>query len=160
MARKTVGQISEELSSKTPISTDPIEIERAMHDNYEQHIYDATERGKKDFDGDFFIVVITKKEHLMNNVLRNYFIVRGTCPTPEYDQTVYHFHRDAEYIEFMWTLPSKDTYNLFKDNVLHIAPEERELLQFILMDIDGELLALSKKLNGEVKNSNILEKGR
>ena len=160
MIRKTVGKISSDLLQKQADSTDPIEIERVMHDNYEQHIYETIEHGKKDYLKDFFIVVITKKERLMHNVLRNYFVVRETCPTPDYDQTVYHYHRDAEYVEFLWTLPSKDTYNLFKDNVLQIAPEERGLLQFILMDSDGELLALSKKLNGEVKNSNILEKGR
>jgi len=55
----------------------------------------------------FYVCVITKKERLMDNVLRNYFLARSTCPTPQYDQTVYKYHRDSGAIQFLWVLPSK-----------------------------------------------------
>lgn len=155
--RDTVGKISSDLIQQAPQSRDPIEIQREIHKNYEANVFEAIERGKKEFFHDFFVVVVTKKERLMQNVLRNYFLVRETCPTPDYDQTVYHYHRKDDKIEFLWVLPSKDTCQLFKDNVLQIAEEEKWLLEFILKDSAGELLALSKKLNGEVKDSIIIE---
>jgi hypothetical protein len=34
---------------------------------------------------------------------------------------------------------------------LELPEEERQLLQYVLDDADGTLLALSKKLNGEIK---------
>lgn len=159
MTKETVGKIATDLAQKEPETRDPIELQREIHKDYEKNIYLAIDSGRKDYNGDFFVVVTTKKERLLPNVIRNYFFARETCPTPEYDQTVYHYHRSAEDIEFLWVLPSKDTCKLFKDNFLAIAPEERGLLEFILKDSAGELLQLSKKLNGEVKDSILLDKG-
>lgn len=160
MGNATVGKIATDLQLKSPESNDPVELQRKMHENYEENIMQAVERGKKDFEGDFFVVVLTKRERLLTNVLRNYFFARSTCPTPEYDQAVYHYHRKEEALEFLWVLPSKDTVQLFKDNMLHIASEERELLEFILKDSAGELLQLSKKLNNELHDSILLDKGK
>ena len=86
----------------------------------------------------------------MKNVIRNYFIIRSTCPTPQYDNTVYHYHRSTEQIEFLWVLPSRDTYNMIKNSVLEMPAECRQLVQFVLEDADGTLLRKCKKLNGEV----------
>jgi len=157
MPKETVGKMARDLMLKQAESRDPIEIQREVHKEYEDQIYKAVAQGKKDYNSDFFVVVITKREKLLENVLRNYFFSRQTCPTPEYDQTVYHYHHADDKIEFLWVIPSKETCQLFKANALQIIPEERWLLDFVLKDSEGELLALSKKLNGEVKNSIILE---
>jgi len=154
---ETVGKISSDLKQKAPDSRDPIEIQRAIHKDYEKHFSECVDNAKKTYGGDFYVCVITKKERLMDNVLRNYFLARSTCPTPDYDQTVYKYHRASGAIQFLWVLPSKDTCDLFKQNALQIAPEEKHLLTYILMDSSGELLALSKKLNGESAKSIILE---
>jgi len=154
---KTVGKKAVELQEKTPDSRDPIEIQREIHKDYENHVLEAISRGKKEYAGDFFIVVLTKKERLLENVLRNYFFVRASCPTPEYDQTVYHYHRKEEKIEFLWVLPSKETCSLFLENINKIVPEEQWLLDFVVKDANGELLKLSKKLNHEQKDSLLVE---
>lgn len=156
--RETVGKISSELLQKEPETRDPIELEREMHKDYVNHVYDAVARGKTEFPGDFFVVVITKKERLMQNVLRNYFLARSTCPTPEWDQTVYRYKRADDLIEFLWVVPSKDTCQLFKDNALEISPEEKDLLRFVMDFTDGTLLKLAKRLNKEMKSSPLLEK--
>jgi hypothetical protein len=150
--RDTIGAISSELLSKESPTNDPIELEREMHKDYEANVYECVERGKKEFFGDFYVVVTTKKERLMQNVLRNYFFPRNSCPTPEWDQAVYFYSRKDEKIDFMWVIPSKDTCKLFKENALLIAPEEKELLQFILEFEDGTLLEKSRLLNGENPN--------
>jgi hypothetical protein len=157
MKRDTIGKISSELLNKTVETRDPIALEREMHKDYEQNIYECIERGKKDITtGDFFIVLETKKERLLENVIRYYFLYRKTCPTPTTAQTVYHYHRSEDRIEFLWVVPSKDTCELFKRHVLEIAPDERLLLKYVLDYYDDTLLRLAKKLNGEKDDSPLL----
>jgi hypothetical protein len=158
MKKETVGKIAYDLMQKEPDSRDPIEIEREVHKNYEAQIIACIEDGKKYYTEDFYIIVITKKERLMHNVLRNYFFHRQSCPTPDYDQTVYKYTISTENIEFLWVIPSKDTCILLKQNALEVVPEERQLLKYVLDFADGTLYKLSKKLNGEAEDSSLLVK--
>lgn len=154
--KKTVGSEAYDRLLKLPETTDPIELEREMHKDYEANVQECITRSSKEYDGDFFVVVTTKKERIMQNVLRNYFFGRKTCPTPEYDQAVYRYHRKEGIAEFLWVIPSKDTCQMMRDNALEVAPEERELRDFVLSFYDGSLLQLSKRLNGEKENSPFL----
>jgi hypothetical protein len=156
--RETVGKLSSELLQKEPDSLDPIEIQRELHKDYEDNISFCVNRHKREIIGDFYVVVITKKERLMENVLRNYFTARASCPTPDYDQTVYRYNKSDDFLEFMWTIPDKGTCHLLRDNAINVAPEERDLRDFVIEFLDGSLLKLSKKLNREVADSNILQK--
>lgn len=150
MSEKTVGEHSLELMQKKPDTRDPIALQREIQKNFIDELSTCAESGKKEIDGDFFLVVLTKKERLMPNVLRNYFGFRRSCPTPEWDQTVFRYHKEGDHIEFLWVVPSKDTCELFKNNVLQIDDNEKDLLRFILDFDDGTLLELAKKLNKEV----------
>jgi len=124
---------------------------------YDRNLYECVERCKKDYSGDFFVVVLTKKEKLLQNVIRNFFYGRLSCPTPDYDQTVYRYVREEDVIEFIWVIPSRQTCFWLKDNVLSILPEERELLNFVLQFADGTLYKLAKKLNKEQDDSILIE---
>lgn len=157
-SRKTIGSISVELSQKTPDSRDPIELQREMHRDYEQNVFNCVEQAKTVFSDDFFVVVETKQERLFHNVIRNYFYSRLSCPTPNYDQTVYRYNSADDLIEFLWVIPSRDTCFTFRQNILHIVPEERELLKFVLDFDDGTLYKKCKKFNGEELESILLEK--
>lgn len=149
--RDTVGKISWDLLANSSLLDHSADEQmREQLDTYETNIHEAIERGKKDFPLDFYLVVETKKEPKMKNVIRNYFIVRSTCPTPQYDNVVYHYHRLTEQLEFLWVLPSRETYNMIKNNILDMPSECRELVQFVLEDADGTLLRKCKKLNGEL----------
>jgi hypothetical protein len=148
----TVGKISSELLQKAPDSRDPIEIQREIHKSYEKEFVECMRRGRLVYTDAFYVVVITKKERLMENVLRNYFTYRVSCPTPEYDQAVYKIHKDDK-IQFLWVLPSKDTCEMFIRHAGEIVPDERWLLYYILADNNGDLLKLSKQLNNEEVDS-------
>lgn len=154
--RESVGKISSELLSKTPESTDPIEIERAMHQDYVKNVIECVQTSKKQFFGDFFVVVLTKKERLMQNVLRHYFFARKSCPTPDYDQAVYHYQSDKDDLEFLWVIPSKEACLTFIEQSSSIAPEEWGLLKYVLEFADGTLFKKAKILNGEKENSSEL----
>jgi hypothetical protein len=151
--RDTVGKISSELLAKTPDTQSPIELEHAMQKDYLKELLACCASGKKVVAGDFFLVVLTKKEPLMPNVLRNYFFYRKSCPTPDYDQAVYHYKSKDEEIVLLWVIPSKDACLYLKDHALEVAPEEKELLRYVLKFSDGTLWEVSKKLNKEQKNS-------
>lgn len=149
MKRETIGKISSDLIIKAPETFDPIELEREMHKEYDMNFVACIQSSKKVFPGNFYVVVITKKEPLMQNVIRNYFFGRNTCPAPDYDQTVYSYDARKEEFKFLWVIPSKDACLYLKDNALQVAPEERDLLKFVLDFADGTLYTLCRQLNGE-----------
>ncbi len=156
--KRTVGDYAQELQQKTPDSRDPIELQREMQKDFEANIFQAVLDGKRKYFTNFFVIVITKKERLMHNVLRNYFTTRTSCPTPDYDQAVYFYNRTDDSIEFLWVLPSKDTCELLRDHALEVVPAERELRDFVLSFYDDTLLHKAKQYNNEQKRSPLLEK--
>lgn len=151
MAReKTVGQISTELKEDILDNTHTAEDQmREQLDKYEADIFKAIADAKKKFDTDFYIVALTKKERLMDNVIRIYFFARLSCPTPEYDQAVYFYDRKLDKVDFLWVVPSKHTCEMYKEDVLHVPPEEKQLLKYVLDFEDGTLLKYAKLRNNE-----------
>ena len=92
MVKDTVGKISRDLLLKED-KNDHSVIEQMQEQlsDYETNVAQAVAEGKRIYSGTFYLVVITKKEPLMQNVLRNYFFHRETCPTPDYDQATYRY---------------------------------------------------------------------
>jgi hypothetical protein len=157
-ARSTVGDLSQQLIQKSSDNTHSAHEQMLEQlSDYDRNIYECVERGKKELANDFFVTVLTKKEKLLENVLRNYFYFRITCPTPDYDQAVYRYIRKEDIIEFVWVIPSRDACFHLKDKALEIAPEEKQILDFVLQFSDGSLYKLAKKLNGEKEDSIIIE---
>lgn len=149
--RETVGKSVSELLHKTPDSLDPIEVQRTIHkdEDYIQQLIEVTNNTKKVTKGDFYIEVITKREPIMKIVFRSYFKTRYTCPTPQYDQSVFKYDSKKDEIEYIWTLPDRDTCRFMKENALVLPKDQHELLKFVLMDSDGSLLGYCKHLNNE-----------
>lgn len=147
--REKVGKISNDLIVKEPETKSPIEQMRENLTDYDKHIHECIERGKKDIVGNFYIIVITKKEPLMPNVMRNYFGFRISCPTPDYDQTVYKYTLNNDQIEFLWVIPDRTTCIYLIEHRFEVVPEEYQLLDFVLKFSTGELFKQCQKLNGE-----------
>ena len=154
--RDTVGKISSELAQKEPESRDVVELQRKMQEDYIDHLKQCVETHKKIFPEDFYVVVITKNEKLMPNVFRNYFSARLSCPTAEYDQSVFKYHAKDEYVEYLWTVPSKDACIHLKENAQYVVKEEQPLLKFVLHFLDGTLDRVAKHMNGESIDSILL----
>ncbi len=147
--RQKVGKISYDLWNKKPEAADPYEQMREQLSDYDKELFSCLEQAKKTYPGDFYVVVITKKERLMPNVMRNYFFARSTCPTPDYDQTVYLYTKVDDSVEFLWVIPSKQACLYMLNNVLEI--QEKELLQFVLDFSDGTLMKKALILNKEIE---------
>jgi len=158
VARATVGKAAVALQERAGNDVHPIiDQTKAQLSEYYDNLIKCVNENKSKVPDNFYIVVITKKEKLLNNVIRNYFFSRMTCPTPDYDQAVYFYDAKAETISFIWVIPDRETCLLLKANALTIAPEERELLGFVMDFSEGKLYKLAKHLNGESADSVILE---
>ena len=163
MTRQTVGYQSRDLILRAmtdPSSNDhtPEEQMREQLKDYEENVEIALNAAKKKFDGDFYITVLTKKERLLTNVIRNYFLSRSTCPTPEWDQAVYRYTIQTGTLQFLWVVPAKDICKDLKSRALDIDLEERQLLNFVISFDDGSLFRMAKTLNGEKDDSPLLLK--
>jgi hypothetical protein len=149
LSMDTVGKISSDLIVKEPETKSPIEQMRENLTDYEKNMHECVARGKKDIHGDFYIEVITKKEPLMQNVIRNYFGFRHSCPTPNYDHAVYKYTLENDHLEFLWVIPDRQTCQLMIENKIYVPLEEHGLLDYVMRFANGELFTLCKTLNGE-----------
>lgn len=156
--KKTVGAIASELQQKPLEMVSPVDIQRATEKEYLQNLGTCIQNNLPLYNGDFYVVVITKNEKLLHNVLRCYFLARPTCPTPDYDQTVFFFRRASQDIEYLWTIPDKESCLVYIANAAIIPKEEQQLLDNILKFRDGSLFTLCKKLNNEEHDSPLLIK--
>ena len=173
---QTVGKVSSDLMRSHTNDISPIDVQKAQEKEYIDNLIWAIRHAKKEvpchdveghdqckdrlaLDGDFFVSVLLKKEKLMENVLRNYFIPTKVCPTPGYDQTVYRYNSKKEDLEFLWVVPDRETCEIFKENYNIIVPEERGLLKYVLDFYDGTLYKICKKLNKEKMSRGVALEG-
>jgi hypothetical protein len=150
MNKPTIGSIVQDLSLKTPESQDPIEIQRQLQKDYMKNLLEAVDRGYKRFLGDFYIHVEKKAEPLLERTFRHYFIDKQDCPTPNYDQDIYRYSRIKGEIEYLWSVPDRETCFHLMANKHLVVPEEQWLLSFVIKYDNGELYKLCKELNGEI----------
>ena len=136
-------------------NTDKVHTESLSYDMHKdtfiEHLHACKERGKKERKGDFFVIVLSKREPLLPTAIRNFFLHRKTCPTPNYEQIVYQYIRDEDALHEVWVIPDKQTCLQLKSNPLEAALYEKELLQYVLDLADGTLDERMRVLNGEKK---------
>lgn len=150
--RKTVGAISQELlhKEKDPISA--IDVQQEAQKEYMDTLIGTILADRDRYPGDFYVVVETKREKLMPNVLRNYFFSRHTCPTPTYDQSVFRYNKASESIEYVWTVPDKLVVEYIEKHAHEMPASERPLIEYVFSFLDGSFDILCKKLNNESDN--------
>ena len=108
--KETVGAASRRLLLNKDTNQGIVDTEKEINKDYFDQCQQCVEREPhKDWKDPWFLVVISKKERLMENVIRRYFFGRKTLPTPEYDQTVWRYHPSSGNLEFVWCVPDKNT---------------------------------------------------
>lgn len=156
---KTVGQLNYEWSSKDHEAVETKELTDAILTDYEDNIQQAVKAGISELgtDTDFFIVVLSKKEGVLRNAIRNYFLYRRSCPTPTCEQTVYIYHADSGVVDLLWTIPTQQACSYLYDNRLSIDKSEWELLNYVLLFREGSLDNLARRLNNEIRDQGIAD---
>src|SRR5271170_4336109 len=147
--RDMLGKLVQDAMSKPQGHVEVNELGNEMTDKYMMELFTTVEAGKKVYKDDFFVVVLTKREFVLTNVLRNFFLYRQSCPTPNYDQAVYHYQKKDNKLVLLWVIPDREFSFHIKDNILSLDKEFKDLSQFVLDFADGTLMKLAKKLNKE-----------
>jgi hypothetical protein len=150
---KTAGQIALELAQKTPDTTRVIEIVQESFEDYEKKLVDTIEKARLKYPADFFIVVLSKLERALSldgrPFIRRLIADTAVCPSPFYDQVVYKYHRNAEDLQFLWSIPDPETCSYLENHSSMIPKEEYQLLDFVQRYHNGSLLNWAKRLNNE-----------
>lgn len=117
-----------------------IETQREIDKKYFEEVEKCIKlnKGKCGFEGDFFIVVINKKERLMENVIRRYFLARQSLPTPAYDQTVWRYLKEGD-LEYIWTVPDHNTCQEMYHNPDSVPEDEKWLYRMVKAFMEGRL---------------------
>jgi len=149
---KTVGETALDLQVKDD-KINAIELQREVHKgsnserSFEEEIWEAVDRGKKDpsMEGTFYIVVLFKKERHLQNILRQYFFYRQSCPSPDFDQTVYKYYPKGDEIEYLWTIPNNAACVFLPANRFDLPSEQLPLLEMVEAFRRGDLDKLALK---------------
>ena len=85
-----------------------IDTQREADKEYFEEIKKCVESHKA-WDEPYYIVTIHKKERLLENVVRRYFLARQSLPTPQWDQTVWRYNPKNGDLRFLWVLPDENS---------------------------------------------------
>jgi hypothetical protein len=154
--KPTVGKLSLDLL-KSPEPVTPHEQMQESLTEFESSVWECVSRALKMFLGDFCVVVLTKKERLLENVIRNYFFPTIDFPTPTWDQTVYRYKSKDNQLKFAWTIPSKQTCEYVMLNYNTLPRDQAQLISYVFAFNDGTLERIAKELNGEKSDSSFIE---
>lgn len=161
--RPTAGELANKVMTNPDIILSPYEAARGFFKDYWKSVEECINNHRKIAifsDNDFFVVVLTKKERILKPLLRQYFVGTLACPAPNYDQTVYKYHKGHDAIEFIWTIPDRETCRYFLRNPNILTDEEKTLLPHVIAFKDGELWKRMKELNNEELENPQLRKKR
>lgn len=152
--KTTAGALGLQIASKPKESRDPIELAEPREKIYLRKLWEHVEDAKKRYvQQDFFIVVITRQEHLIKDCYQDLHSDFPECPTPDYDQTVYQWHWRDEKLELLWSLPHEAACRCYYNHALEVVDSEKALLRDILDYYDGTLLKKAMLLNGDTKGA-------
>lgn len=147
--KKTVGAIAYDMEHKPQEEMTFFEQAKADMTGMNDIIQECYKLGKKGLPHkDFFVEILLKWEKILGE--RTYSIhpfVRKSCPTPNYDQTVFHYHHHDDLLEYLWTLPDKESYEWYVYNQSLVTPDRYALLKYVLDDASGKLLNKADELN-------------
>ena len=110
---KRVGQAALDLISKDqPYQTAGDTID-AFGPRYAEEVQKTVEQNRKKYHSPFYLLVFTKKEYLIINAVRNWFVARQTAPYafdmmqqyPEHTKTLYIVDAEKGKIKLLWSLP-------------------------------------------------------
>ena len=133
---ENIGKIATDLQKKGDLQSDSIELQREIHKGsnskktFEEELMTTVERGMNDpkIEGNFFVVVLNKKERLLQNIIRQYFFYRQSCPSPDFDQSVYRIYRKSGRIQYLWTVPDNVSCNNLPHMKKDLPPEQMQLV--------------------------------
>ena len=135
---KRVGQAVYDILSKdnNPVVTAE-DITENRQRQYLKDLQEAADLGKKEFYSPFYVVYLYNKEMWAANVVRGRFVRRQTEPIPEnmmvlfpyFGKDVWKIDYEKGTVDYLWTLPSMETFKQIKKNKEFYSKELTDWLQ-------------------------------
>lgn len=108
-----VGQAVLDIISKDQPTQTVGDTLEAMSPDFIKEFESTVENNKDKYKSPFYIFVLTKKEFYADNVVRNFFIARQTCPYavemmseyPNHVKTLYIVDSEKGRVSLAWSLP-------------------------------------------------------
>lgn len=144
---KTLGEIAIMAAQSKPEEATLEELGSAMTNDFMDRIRQEVQRGVNLYHGDFFIIMLTKSETVIPNAVAAYFGCSAGCPTPNYDQTVYHYRRADDELYLIWTIPNKEWCLYLYENALLFDKEFHGIIGYVMDFADGKLFQKACILN-------------
>lgn len=136
--REKVGAVSTRLLEKADGKQGVVDTQREADKEYFQEIEKCV-NNHKEWKDPFYVCVLHKRERLLENVVRRYFLGRKSIPTPEYDQTLWRYYPHSGNLEFIWCIPDKNTTLWMYSNPQDVPEEQKHLHKFIVEFINDNL---------------------
>lgn len=108
--------------------------------DYMDEIVKCAEDGLKNgnYTGDFYVVVMRKRERHMVNVCRCLYYHRQTRPSPMWDLDCWRVTQSGD-LFYCWSLPDMQTGHDIMENPNHFKQDCPELVQFVWMFVNDML---------------------
>ncbi len=106
---------------------------------------------KDEIKGDFFVMLLSKKEKFLEQVIRDRLFALRACPTPNYGQSIWKYHFADDRLEFIWTVPPKEVVMFLKRYPIEMNDMCGDLIKNIFDFIDGTLDKRTVELNRTVR---------
>lgn len=137
---KTVGAAAIELQSKADGKQSVMDTKDAMLKSYPDALVKCAK--SKDWTEPFYVCVQSRRERLLNNVIRNQFYARKTRPIPQFDLALYHYDPSTEDLRFVWCIPDKESViNIMVNRANGTLPHDQsKLYDFCVGFINGTLV--------------------
>ena len=112
---ETLGEASLRLAKSPDSQQNCIDTQREMQKGYFDELVKCAKRGEvlHGNQSPFYVCVQTRRERLLQNVIRSQFYTRVTRPIPQYDMALYHYDPTSEALSFVWCIPDKETVDYF-----------------------------------------------
>jgi hypothetical protein len=134
-SRDTVGKICNDLLKKPDRKQGVMDTQIEMAKKYIPGIQECIDKNKALVDP-YYIVVISKRERLLINAIRQYFVARKTLPTPDYDQTVFKYTPVTGDLKYLWTVPDK---NSIEEVIANYKKYDPSLVKYCLLFKENKL---------------------
>jgi hypothetical protein len=96
---------------------------------------------------DFYIMLLSRKEKLLANVVRDRLYCLRACPMPNYNQSLWKYHWKDDRLEFMWSVPPKEAVDFLKRYPLEMSDMCSDVIKCVFDFLDGTLARKTSELN-------------
>lgn len=148
--RETVGAMSIK-AAQDQNQSDTWETTQQREKEILHNLHDFVEKKKVEHRSDFFIMLLSRREKILTNVIRDRLYCLKACPTPNYNQSLWKYHYLDDRLEFLWSVPPKEAVDFLSRYPIEMNDMCADVIKCVFDFIDGTLARKTRELNNLVR---------